>query len=237
MVGATTLEWIAASSPKQSLQKLLAKTFLAMKKHTCSDESSSSSAKQIIGRFNIAEVVGVGDQARHQFVAEYDLWSVFPGTRAFTVTEKLEAGESPEAVQEWIAQHVTEKQEEAFVENVTFAVLTHGGGDSGVPTAAHTGLVKSLTGASTKAQCGCVGGVVRHCDALDYPSDLLRRLFDHLYQSEVVEEEAFTMWRDQQTGGKALVKATSFFTWLDQAEVEAEGDDAKEGGANGNDGP
>lgn len=55
-------------------------------------------------------------------------------------------------------------------------------------------------------------------------------LFEHLYQSDTVGKDAFAMWRDEQDGGRALVKASKFLHELLNV-VEEEGDDEATAGS------
>ena len=66
------------------------------------------------------------------------------------------------------------------------------------------------------------------CNTLSFPSGLLKKIFYHLYNEDVVFEEAYSVWREDlgdSTPGKmeALVHAREFLEWLDTAEEDEEG--------------
>ncbi|XP_036411692.1 eukaryotic translation initiation factor 4 gamma 1a isoform X3 [Colossoma macropomum] len=63
---------------------------------------------------------------------------------------------------------------------------------------------------------------------LEQPANLLRMLFDALYDEDVIKEEAFYKWEsskdpaEQMGKGVALKSVTGFFNWLREAEEESD---------------
>ncbi|XP_067141200.1 eukaryotic translation initiation factor 4 gamma 3-like isoform X2 [Centruroides vittatus] len=61
---------------------------------------------------------------------------------------------------------------------------------------------------------------------LSHPKDVLRIMFDLLYDEELISEDAFTQWEqstdpaEQEGKGVALKSVSSFFSWLKQADGE-----------------
>ncbi|KAL0268186.1 UNVERIFIED_CONTAM: hypothetical protein PYX00_010221 [Menopon gallinae] len=68
------------------------------------------------------------------------------------------------------------------------------------------------------------------CYSLKFPKGMLLRWFNHLYDLEIVEEEAFMKWKEDITDsypgkGKALFQVNQWLTWLEEAESEEEEED------------
>lgn len=61
---------------------------------------------------------------------------------------------------------------------------------------------------------------------LSHPKDVLRVMFDLLYDEELISEDAFTQWEqstdpaEQEGKGVALKSVASFFSWLKQVDGE-----------------
>ena len=60
------------------------------------------------------------------------------------------------------------------------------------------------------------------CHDQDWPPGLITKLFYQLYNTDVVYEDAFGIWREDTTDrtpgkDKALIQASGFLAWLDEA--------------------
>jgi len=78
-------------------------------------------------------------------------------------------------------------------------------------------------------QAGCLYEVQAFCFAKSWPPGLMKKLFYNLYETDVVFEDAYGVWREDVndvTPGKdkALFQVNEFLQWLDEA-VEDDGDD------------
>ncbi|KAH8401339.1 hypothetical protein KR009_004655 [Drosophila setifemur] len=67
------------------------------------------------------------------------------------------------------------------------------------------------------------------CYSESFPKGMLCRWFKYLYESEIIEEEAFVLWKeeisDQYPGkGSALFQVNAWLTWLQEAESEDDDD-------------
>ncbi|TNN42347.1 Eukaryotic translation initiation factor 4 gamma 2 [Liparis tanakae] len=70
-----------------------------------------------------------------------------------------------------------------------------------------------------------------HCHASAFPKGMLLRYFVHLYDMEIIEEEAFLAWKEDVTQefpgkGKSLFQVNQWLTWLETAEEEESEDEA-----------
>uniref|UniRef100_A0A8C5N891 Eukaryotic translation initiation factor 4 gamma 2 n=1 Tax=Gouania willdenowi TaxID=441366 RepID=A0A8C5N891_GOUWI len=69
-----------------------------------------------------------------------------------------------------------------------------------------------------------------HCNTKAFPKGMLLRYFVHLYDMEIIEEEAFLSWKEDVTQeypgkGKALFQVNQWLTWLETAEEEESEDE------------
>uniref|UniRef100_A0A8C6SU23 Eukaryotic translation initiation factor 4 gamma 2 n=1 Tax=Neogobius melanostomus TaxID=47308 RepID=A0A8C6SU23_9GOBI len=69
-----------------------------------------------------------------------------------------------------------------------------------------------------------------HCNSKGFPKGMLLRYFVHLYDMEIIEEEAFLSWKEDITQeypgkGKALFQVNQWLTWLETAEEEESEDE------------
>lgn len=60
-------------------------------------------------------------------------------------------------------------------------------------------------------------------------SGMLCRWFKYLYESEIIEEEAFVLWKEEISDkypgkGSALFQVNAWLTWLQEAESEDDED-------------
>jgi len=80
-------------------------------------------------------------------------------------------------------------------------------------------------------QAGCLYEVQAFCGSRGWPHGLIKKLFYNLYETDVVFEDAYGVWREDvndATPGKdkALFQVNEFLQWLDEAaEDEDDGDD------------
>lgn len=96
-------------------------------------------------------------------------------------------------------------------------------------------LLKMCTQSSGDAkrivkQAGCLYEVQAFCGSHEWPQGLMKKLFYNLYETDVVFEDAYGVWREDvndQTPGKdkALFQVNEFLQWLDEA-VEDDGEDS-----------
>jgi hypothetical protein len=80
-------------------------------------------------------------------------------------------------------------------------------------------------------QANCLYEVQAFCASQGWPTGLIKKLFYNLYESDVVFEDAYGVWREDvndDTPGKdkALFQVNEFLQWLDEAAEEGEGDES-----------
>lgn len=68
-----------------------------------------------------------------------------------------------------------------------------------------------------------------HCHSHSYPKGMLLRMFMHLYDMEIVDEDVFLRWKEEVNDsypgkGKSLFQVNTWLTWLEEAEEESEED-------------
>lgn len=76
-------------------------------------------------------------------------------------------------------------------------------------------------------QVTCVYAVQVFCHSLQFPKGMLLRWFNNLYNLEIIEEEAFSKWRENISDaypgkGDALFQVNAWLNWLAEAESEEE---------------
>ncbi|KAI5698060.1 hypothetical protein M8J75_001128 [Diaphorina citri] len=76
-------------------------------------------------------------------------------------------------------------------------------------------------------QVTCVYAVQVFCHSLHFPKGMLLRWFNNLYNLEIIEEEAFSKWRENISDaypgkGEALFQVNAWLNWLAEAESEEE---------------
>ena len=81
-------------------------------------------------------------------------------------------------------------------------------------------------------QAGCLYEVQAFCYARQMPQGLIKKLFYNLYETDVVFEDAYGVWREDvndETPGKdkALFQVNEFLQWLDEAAEEGEEEEGK----------
>jgi len=79
-------------------------------------------------------------------------------------------------------------------------------------------------------QASCLYEVQHFCFNKEWPSGLIKKLFYNLYETDVVFEDAYGVWREDvvdTTPGKdrALFQVNEFLQWLDEAAEEGEGEE------------
>ncbi|XP_034046686.1 eukaryotic translation initiation factor 4 gamma 2a [Thalassophryne amazonica] len=82
----------------------------------------------------------------------------------------------------------------------------------------------------TNLQFSALYALQVHCNTKGFPKGMLLRYFMHLYDMEIIEEEAFLLWKEDITQefpgkGKALFQVNQWLTWLETAEEESEDED------------
>ncbi|KAL1452459.1 hypothetical protein WDU94_006687 [Cyamophila willieti] len=76
-------------------------------------------------------------------------------------------------------------------------------------------------------QVTCVYAVQVFCHSLNFPKGMLLRWFNNLYNLEIIEDEAFSKWRENVSDaypgkGDALFQVNTWLNWLAEAESEEE---------------
>eukprot|EP00163_Fabomonas_tropica_P029738 TRINITY_DN648_c2_g1_i4.p1 TRINITY_DN648_c2_g1~~TRINITY_DN648_c2_g1_i4.p1 ORF type:complete len:1354 (-),score=400.81 TRINITY_DN648_c2_g1_i4:226-4287(-) len=76
-------------------------------------------------------------------------------------------------------------------------------------------------------QCAALFAIQVFCYEANWPVGLMERIFHHMYDLDVVFEEAFTQWKEDETVSqpgkvKALFQVNRFLQWLDEAEEESD---------------
>jgi len=84
-------------------------------------------------------------------------------------------------------------------------------------------------GEKLQAQAACLYEVQAFCGRKGWPQGLIKKLFYNLYESDIVFEDAYGVWREDvsdETPGKdkALFQVNEFLQWLADA-AEDDGDD------------
>ncbi|XP_064601391.1 eukaryotic translation initiation factor 4 gamma 2-like [Liolophura sinensis] len=95
------------------------------------------------------------------------------------------------------------------------------------------GVLQKFLHDNIKLQIASLYSVQVFCFNLKFPKGMILRLFMHLYDMEIVEEESFIKWKeevnDEYPGkGKALFQVNQWLTWLEQAEEETDEEDEDE---------
>jgi translation initiation factor 4G len=67
------------------------------------------------------------------------------------------------------------------------------------------------------------------CHKLQWPQGLIKKVFYQMYETDVVFEDAFGVWREDLTDetpgkDKALIQVNEFLQWLDEAAEEEDGE-------------
>jgi hypothetical protein len=82
---------------------------------------------------------------------------------------------------------------------------------------------------SLTKQAGCLFEVQAFCHKLQWPQGLIKKVFYQMYETDVVFEDAFGVWREDLTDetpgkDKALIQVNEFLQWLDEAAEEEDGE-------------
>ena len=82
-----------------------------------------------------------------------------------------------------------------------------------------------------RAQTASLYEVQAFCARKGWPQNLIKKVFYHLYETDIVFEDAYSVWREDvsdETPGKdkALFQVNEFLQWL--AEAAEEGDEGDE---------
>ena len=165
------------------------------------------------------------------------------------VAEEATAGDGPRDAAKWIDDHcadLLESGEAKLERTVMRCVLSAGMGNDEPDAKLAPKLCKQIERcakllqkctASTQSeskrlykQANCLYEVQAFCAAQQWPSGLIKKLFYNLYESDVVFEDAYGVWREDvndDTPGKdkALFQVNEFLQWLDEAAEEGEGDE------------
>lgn len=95
----------------------------------------------------------------------------------------------------------------------------------------YTVVLQHFLHEKTDLQVTAVYSLQAHCHTLGFPKGVLLRWFVALYETEIVEEEAFLQWKEDLTDaypgkGQALFQVNQWLMWLENAESEDdEGED------------
>lgn len=93
------------------------------------------------------------------------------------------------------------------------------------------GLFQKLLADDTQLQLCALNTVQQHCCEWGFPKGMMRRLFEYLYNDDIVDEDVFLSWKeidnDDAVPGKekALAQVMSWLTWLQEADTEDEEDE------------
>lgn len=94
-------------------------------------------------------------------------------------------------------------------------------------------LLSSMASKSVKKQKQIVYALQQYCHAAAFPKGLMLRGSGHLYDNDVVEEDAFSTWReeisDEYPGkGEALIAINEYLNWMRSAVDESEDESSEE---------
>ena len=89
---------------------------------------------------------------------------------------------------------------------------------------------KSGSAEQMTLMCGSLYEVQAYCMRKNWPDKLMKKLFYQLYETDVILEEAYGVWREDtkdDTPGKdkALFQVNEFLQWLETTEEEGEDDE------------
>lgn len=90
--------------------------------------------------------------------------------------------------------------------------------------------IKSNQSEVLRAQASCLYEVQAYCGRKGWPAGLIKKLFYNLYESDIVFEDAYSVWQEDvsdETPGKdrALFQVNEFLQWLAEAAEEEDGAD------------
>lgn len=93
-------------------------------------------------------------------------------------------------------------------------------------------LVETFVHEKVGLQVGVLYALQVFCHSHNFPKGMLLRMFVLLYDTEVVEEEAFLRWKEDVSEkhpgkGKALFQVNSWLTWLETADEEGTDSEAE----------
>lgn len=97
-------------------------------------------------------------------------------------------------------------------------------------------LLRALAQENTRKQMWVVYALQQFCHMAKFPKGLMLRASGHLYDNDVVEEEAFSTWREEINDeipgkGEALIAINEYLNWMrttaDDSEEESSDDDGE----------
>ncbi|XP_068598109.1 eukaryotic translation initiation factor 4 gamma 3 [Brachionichthys hirsutus] len=151
--------------------------------------------------------------------------------------EKLLLEASDEQIFDWVEANLNESQMSSspFLRALMTAVCKTAVKDHSTNCRVDAAIIKrrlpvllKYLNSDTERQLQALYALQALIVALDQPQNLLRMFFDCLYDGDVISEDAFCKWEsskdpaEQHGKGVALKSVTAFFTWLREAEEEAE---------------
>jgi len=158
---------------------------------------------------------------------------------------KAEPAEADAAIMAWMQERIDPAVPDVKVARLMMRCLLETGSDETPPSSTKINnaikeraklLRKYLqAGKSGSAEqmtlmCGSLYEVQAYCMRKNWPDKLMKKLFYQLYETDVILEEAYGVWREDtkdDTPGKdkALFQVNEFLQWLETTEEEGEDDD------------
>eukprot|EP00050_Salpingoeca_kvevrii_P011525 m.16043 g.16043 ORF g.16043 m.16043 type:complete len:804 (-) comp3471_c0_seq1:1830-4241(-) len=91
-------------------------------------------------------------------------------------------------------------------------------------------LLSATIGEDIQRQVHVLYGLQVYCYDSGFPKGMILRYFVHLYDLDVIEEDAYMTWREEVTDdfpgkGEALIAVNEYLNWMKTAEEESEEDE------------
>jgi len=151
-------------------------------------------------------------------------------------------GDTNEQLIEWIGTSCTGLEDAAIARTVMRCVLETATAEEPPSPAKITKQIErrkvlllkyNASGAEAAvlhAQAACLYEVQAFCGRKGWPAGLIKKVFYNLYETDIVFEDAYTVWKEDvsdETPGKdrALFQVNEFLQWLAEAAEEDDGND------------
>uniref|UniRef100_H2Z560 W2 domain-containing protein n=1 Tax=Ciona savignyi TaxID=51511 RepID=H2Z560_CIOSA len=163
------------------------------------------------------------------------------------LSKQLDADPSPMVVYRWIKENVGSElySDPEFVHVLTTCCLHHVTKQSSLKADVERGqsvpkqlqekekvllssikpVLQKFVHDNPRLQLHALYTVQTFCHDQDFPKGLMLRMFNLLYNEDVIDEESFIAWKEDVNSdfpgkGKALFQVNSWLTWLQEADTE-----------------
>uniref|UniRef100_F6R3K6 W2 domain-containing protein n=1 Tax=Ciona intestinalis TaxID=7719 RepID=F6R3K6_CIOIN len=168
------------------------------------------------------------------------------------LNEQLNTDPAPQVVYRWIRENVSSElySHPEFIHVLTSSCLHHVTKQSSLKAGVDRGqnvpktiqeeeknllkkikpILQKFVHDDTNLQLHALHTVQAFCHDKDFPKGLLLRMFNLLYNEDVIDEEVFISWKEDVNSnfpgkGKALFQVNSWLTWLQEADTEDDDDE------------